>query len=98
DLDEPFGLARHLGTTEDAEGKRSDAHVVAASLGFAFGEADAADFRIAIRAARNVVVVEGRRILSGNSLGRENALGRRHMRELRMSRLPECDDVADRRD
>ena len=32
DLDEAFGLAGHLRTAEHAEGKRADAHVVAALL------------------------------------------------------------------
>src|SRR5262245_38828999 len=40
DLDEPFGLSRHLGTSQHAKRKRSDSDVVTTSLGLALGKAD----------------------------------------------------------
>ena len=36
DLDEPFGLSRHLGAAQDTERKRSNADVVTTRLRFAF--------------------------------------------------------------
>ena len=58
DLHEPFGLSRHLGAAQDAERKRSDPHLVAASLRLALSETDGPDLGIAIGAAGNMVVVE----------------------------------------
>src|SRR6476469_11163240 len=55
DLDEPFGLTRHLGATQDAERKRSKADVVTTRLRFTFGETDAADLGVAVGTRRHVV-------------------------------------------
>ena len=88
DLDEPFGLARHLGAPEDAERKRSDAHVVPPLLRLGFREADAADFRVAVGASRHVVVVQRLDVLSGQPLGHNDAFRRRDVRQLRVAGRP----------
>src|SRR2546426_6901184 len=92
---EPFSCPRHLRAAEYAKRKRADAHIVAALLRFALGETDAADFGIAVRAARHVVVVERSRLLTGDALCGNDPFGGRDVRELRMSRSAEGDDVAD---
>ncbi len=87
-LDEPIRFPRHLCPGEDAEGKRANPHVVAALFRFRFGQADAADFRIAVGAARYVVVIERPDVLPRDAFGRDDALGRRDMRELRVRDRP----------
>src|SRR6185436_15883533 len=47
---------------EHAELERADANIVAARLGFLLGQADAADFRIAVGAAGDLVVVDRPRL------------------------------------
>ena len=97
DLDEAVGLACDLRPSEHAERKGAGAHVVSAPRRFAFGQADAADFRIAVRATRHMIVVERTNGLAGDPLGGDDAFSRRHVRELRV-RAAHRDDVADRRD
>src|SRR6185436_3768080 len=98
DLHEAFRLARDLRAAEHAEREGADDDVEAAFFSFGFGETDAADFRIAVRAARDVIVVDRLRILSGDSLRENYALGARQMRELRMRARAHRDDVANRGD
>src|SRR5687767_2273114 len=98
DLDEALGLAGHAGPREHAELELAGLHLEAALLRLLLGQADAADLRVAVRAARHLVVVDRTVLLAGDPLGQDDALGRGEMRELWMSGLLEGDDVADRRD
>ena len=74
-LDESLGLVGHLGPREHAERKAPDADIVAALHGFLFGKTHAADFRIAVGAARHMTVVERARLAASDSFGRDNAFG-----------------------
>src|SRR5581483_6623528 len=96
-LDEAFGLAGHFRAAQHAEREHADSHVVASLARLALGQSDAADLGIAIRAARNVIVVERSDVLARNPLGRDDPFGRRYVRQLRMTGRPERDDVADGR-
>ena len=58
DLHETFRLVCDLRATEDAEWEHTDTHVITALDRFLFGEADAADLGITIRAAGHLVVVD----------------------------------------
>ena len=98
DLHEALGLARDLRPAEGEKRERAHDHVVAPLLRLAFGQADAADLGIAIRARRHVVVVERPDFASGDPLGHRDSLGRRQVRKLRMPGPAERDDIADRRD
>ena len=98
DLHEAFDLVGDAGAGQDAELERADLHVVAALARLPLGQADAADLRIAVGAAGHLVVVDGPELLAGDPFGERDALGRRQMRELRVPRLVERDDVADRGD
>jgi len=71
--------------------------IASAKRGFLLGEADAANFRVAVGAAGHVVVVERPHVLSRDALRGDRAFGRRHMSELRMTQTAERDDVADGR-
>ena len=96
DLDEALGLCRHLRAAKDAEGERADAHVVAALLRLGFGEAHAADLGVAVGATGHVIEVQRLHLEPGDALGNQDALGRRHVRELGMdAAIAERHDVAD---
>src|SRR6266849_1422572 len=95
DLHEAVGLTGDLRPAQDAERKRSYAYIVSALFGFALGEAHAADLRIAVGATRYVIVVERSHFAAGDTLRRDDPLGRRDMRELRMPSCPEGDHVTD---
>ena len=87
-----------LARAQHAELEGPDAHVVAALAGLSFGQADAPDLRIAIGAAGHLVVVDEAGIVSRDPFSERDTLGRRQVRELRMARLVERDDVAYRGD
>src|SRR5215203_2921596 len=96
DFHEPFCLTGHLRPAEDKEWKGADSHVVALLLRLALGEANAADFRIAIGAGGHVIVVDGFHLASRDPLGRDDSLRRRNVRKLRMRAAAgaERDDVS----
>ena len=96
DLDEPFRLAGDARAAEHAELEAAGPDVVAALLRFRLGQADAADLRIAVRAGRDVVVVDRAELLTRDPLGERDPFRGRQVRELRVPRLLERDDVADR--
>src|SRR5262245_20906769 len=58
DLDQALGLAGDLRPSEHSERKRSDAYVESTLDGGFLSEADAADFRLAVRAGGNLIVVD----------------------------------------
>ena len=74
DLDEAFGLAGDPGAAEHAELERADADVVAALARLPLGQADAADFRIAVGAAGDLVVVDRPRLAVRRSARRARCL------------------------
>src|SRR5215467_12562460 len=57
DLHEAFGFVRDAGAAEGAELEGADPDVEPARLSFSFRQPDAADFRVAVRAGWNLVVV-----------------------------------------
>src|SRR5258705_41227 len=97
-LDEPFRLAGDSGTREHPELEAAGLDLVAPGLRLPLGEPHAPDFRIAVGAARNLAVVDRAELEAGDALGQRDALGRREVRQLRVARLVERDDVADRGD
>src|SRR3954447_1706936 len=98
DLHEAFGLSGDARAAEHDELERADADVEPALPGLRFRQSDAADFRIAVSAARHLFVVDRTELVAGDALGERDAFGRREMRELLMPRLLERDHVANRRD
>ena len=91
-------VSQYARTAEDAEREGADAHVVALLFRCLLGETDAANLRVAVRAARDVAVVERLHRVPGNALGDDDALGRGDVRQLRVHTGAERDDVADGRD
>ena len=77
DLDEPFRLGRDARAREHAELERPDAHVVAARFRLGLRQPDAADLGIAVRAARDVVVVDRAKLLARDPFRDDDAFGGR---------------------
>ena len=98
DLDEAFDFAGNPRARQDAELEAAGLDLVPAGLRFFLRQADAANFGIAVCAARYLVVVDRAELLTRDSLGQRDALRRREVRELRMAGLLERDDISDRRD
>src|SRR5207245_1907915 len=91
ELNEAVGLTHRAGFAERGEWEFTDLVFDARFFRGAFGQARAGDLRLAIRAARNVIVIEWLRMMSGDLLGRDDAFMRRHMGECRRT-----GDVPDR--
>ena len=99
-LTNPSAFAGHLRAAQHEKRKRADAHVVAPFLRFALGQADAADFGIAVRAGGNVIVVDRLR-----RPARQSARRRRCLRPTTRARAADAaaaraerNDVADSRE
>jgi hypothetical protein len=73
------------------EGEFADLHVVSGFAGFGFGEADAADFRMAIGCSGDVFGVDGLAGLAGDFADGDNPFHGADVRQLRRSEH----DVAD---
>src|SRR5262245_40900286 len=97
DLDEPLGLVRDARAAENAELQGADANVESALLRLRLREPHAADLRIAIRAAGDLLVVDRPELLARDPLGERDPFRRGEVRELLVARLVEGDHVADRR-
>src|SRR4029079_6589995 len=89
DLHKAFGFVRDPRASEHAELERTDLDVVAALLRLRLREPDAADFRIAIGAAGDLVVVDRAELPAGDPLRQGHAFRRRKMRELLVARRVE---------
>src|SRR5262249_61540250 len=94
----PFCLAGDARAAEDAELERADADVEPALPRLRLGQPDAADLRIAVRAPRDLFVVDRPELLARDPLRERDAFSRGAVRELLMAGRVERDDVADRRD
>src|SRR4029434_2923805 len=88
-------LAGNARAAENAELEGSGLHVVATLPGLVFGQTDASNLRVTVCTCRNLVVVDLRVILPGDALGEHDAFCRRQVRQLRVPRLIERDDIAD---
>src|SRR5205823_7383955 len=74
-----------------------DFDVISTFARLALGQPHTADFGIAVSTRGHMIVVERPRLLASNAFGCDDAFGRRHVRELRVPRDAESNDVADRR-
>src|ERR1051326_8585917 len=93
DLHETARFAEDARFRVRGEGELADLHIVAALFRFLLRQADGCDFRLRVRAVRNVIVVERADVHSLHVLDRENAFGGCDVRERRSG-----NDVADRVD
>ncbi len=85
-----------LARPKHAKRKHPHSHIETALPRLAFGEPDAADLGVAVSALRDVVVVERTGVHARDALRGDDAFRRRDMRELRMARNAQCDDVTNR--
>ena len=82
DLDEPFMLANDGRARVGSERELPQLHVVSGLAGFRFGEANAADFRMAIGRARNVLWIDRLAGLACNFGDGHDRFHRAYMRQL----------------
>ena len=93
DFDEAFVLADDAGARIRGEGELADLHVVSGFAGSGFGEADAADFRMAIRRAGNVLGVDRLGGLAGDFCDGDQRFHGSNVRQLRGTEHDVADGV-----
>src|SRR5450432_4626164 len=82
-LDEAFMRANDGRARICSKWKLADFHVVTEFAGFGFGQADAANFRMAISDVRNPERIDRTGFFAGDLRNRDDALHRSNMRQLR---------------
>src|SRR5271165_4608235 len=93
DLDEALVLADDAGARVGGEGELTDFHVVSGFAGFGFGEADAADFGMAVRGSGDVLGIDGLAGLAGDFRYRDQRFHGSDVRELRRAEHDVADGV-----